>query len=163
MCETQRSILWLPSKWLEKPLEFNDTLDHDKTPLFCFFWREEVNILMWERSFCFKSKYISNSTMHKLTFDRCHKPAQHCDLCDRRRGKRNYTPCKYKHMRVQLERLKCRIPRSFISKLVLYISGPFSKFHSRPYARSVYRYISLYWFHKNLQFQGTNISHLRFS
>ena len=69
---------------------------------------------------------MSNSTIHKLTFDRCQKPAQHYD---RRRAERNYTCCKYEHMYVQLERLKwVRIPRSFIPKLVLYISRPFSKF-----------------------------------
>ena len=71
------------------------------------------------------------STIHKFTLDRCHKPAQHCD---RRRAsaERNYTRCKYEHIKVQ-------IPRSFIPKLVLYISIPFSKFHSQPYARSVHR------------------------
>ena len=52
-------------------------------------------------------------------------------------------PKTYQHMYLQLERLNKWVhnPRSFIpGKLVLYISRPFSKFHSRPFARrSVYR------------------------
>ena len=56
-------------------------------------------------------------TVHKLTFNRCHKPAQRCD---RRQGKRNYTHCKYQHMLLQLESFEwVRIPRSFTPKLVL--------------------------------------------
>ena len=89
--------------------------------------------------------YISNSTIHKLTFDRCHQLAERCD---RRRAERNYTRCKYQHMYLQLERFNkwVHIPRSFIpGKLVLYISRPFSKFHSRPFARrSVYQCDEIY-------------------
>ena len=56
-------------------------------------------------------------TIHKLTFDRCHKLAQRCD---RRRAERNYTRCKYQHILLQLESFKwVRIPRSFTPKLVL--------------------------------------------
>ena len=63
-------ILYLPSKWSEKALELIGALDHDKTFRLCFFWLEGINIPMWGRCFAFKS----NSTIHKLTFDHCHKP-----------------------------------------------------------------------------------------
>ena len=52
---------------IEKALELIGAVDHDKTFRLCI----------------------------KPTFDRCHKPAQHCD---RRRAERNYTRCKYEHM-----------------------------------------------------------------
>ena len=92
-------ILYLPKKRLEKALELIGALDHDKTFRLCvcvcvfFFFarRNQYNVEKLLSVFVFKA----NSTIHKLTFDRCHKPAQHCD---RRRAERNYARCKYEHI-----------------------------------------------------------------
>ena len=95
-------------------------------------WARYCNVVFWGgrrnkytnvgRMFLFlKLIHIKfDLTIHKFTFDRCHKPAQ---CCDRRRAERNYTRCKYQHMLLQLESFKwlkwVRIARSFTPKLIL--------------------------------------------
>ena len=85
----------------------------------CVFWGEKKSIYQCGKDvFVFKvNTYQIRPDNTKLTFNRCHKPAQRCD---RRQGKRNYTRCKYQHMLLQLESFEwVRIPRSFTPKLVL--------------------------------------------
>ena len=98
-------ILYPTTKSLEKAVELIEALDHMKTFWSCFWWGE------------IKIRTTSAS--------------QAAQYCYGRRAERSYTRCKYRHMWLQLEGLKWVIPRSFISKLVLYTSRPFSKFHCR--------------------------------
>ena len=79
---------------MEKALQLIGALDHGKTFRLCFFWREEINILMRRRCFVFKvnTYQIRQAYLRSLLQT---GTAQHCD---RRRAERNYTRCKYEHM-----------------------------------------------------------------
>jgi len=74
---------------LEKALEFNGAMDHDKT--FCLgIFGEKKSIYQRGQAVLFFKLPIDT-----YTCDRCHKLAQHCA---RRRGERSYARCKYQHM-----------------------------------------------------------------
>ena len=88
---------------MEKALELIGALDHDETFRLCFFWQEEIKIVMWGRCFAFKV-----NTYQIRQYIRLPSIVVTCKLaqrCDRHRAERNYTRCKYQHMYLQLERL----------------------------------------------------------
>ena len=57
--------------------------------------QQAMNDINVGKMFLFLKLHVSDTSIHKLTFDRCYKPAQHCDHCP---AERSYTRCKYQHM-----------------------------------------------------------------
>ena len=124
---------------LEKALELIDPLDHNKTFCLCLFLggggAEGEKKSIYQRGedvFVFKVNTYQIQYIPSIVVTK-----RHGVVIAAEPNVVNISTCNYNWKGLNESAFPAHL--YLFSKLVLYISRPFSKFHSRPFTRSVYR------------------------